>query len=372
MSRAEAMPSEAIVRDSAAIPLAWRARANVDRLWRWEFWPRSIFYAPLVPALALLALRYRSATVWTAANPAMPHGGVAGERKSQILAALPAPWALATELIPLTTGSKRLEQLLRAMDDRDWSFPVVLKPDVGERGAGVRLVRDCDEAAAAISACSYDLVAQPYHPGPFEAGVFYVRQPGATSGSIFSITDKRFPTVTGDGRSSIRRLIWKDTRLRMQAARFLERLGPSAKQVPATGAIVRLAIAGNHCQGTLFADGVHLITPALTRRFDDISRAFPGFYFGRFDVRYRSVESFMAGTDFGIVELNGVLSESTNIYDPTRSLVAAYATLIRQWSAAFAIGAANARAGHRVSGVLELWRLLRSHASRQAPSPLAD
>ena len=59
-----------------------------------------------------------------------------------------------------------------------------------------------------------------------------------------------------------------------------------------------------------------------------------------------------------IIELNGVTSESTDIYDPKNSLWAAYRVLFRQWRLAFEIGAANRRRGVRPAGVAGLIRLL--------------
>jgi hypothetical protein len=51
----------------------------------------------------------------------------------------------------------------------------------------------------------------------------------------------------------------------------------------------------------------------------------------------------MRGDDFAIVELNGASSESTNIYDPSRSLFQAYRTLFRQWALVFRIGPPTVR-----------------------------
>ena len=42
-----------------------------------------------------------------------------------------------------------------------------------------------------------------------------------------------------------------------------------------------------------------------------------------------------------VLEVNGVTSEATHIYDPKHSLAYAYKTLFEQWRIAFAIGAAN-------------------------------
>ena len=57
----------------------------------------------------------------------------------------------------------------------------------------------------------------------------------------------------------------------------------------------------------------------------------------------------MAGEDLAIVELNGVTSEATHIYDPSSSIVAAWRTLMEQGSIALSIGAANRRRGCRPS-----------------------
>jgi hypothetical protein len=130
-------------------------------------------------------------------------------------------------------------------------------------------------------------------------------------------------------------------------------------------------MAGNHAQGTTFTDGAHLLTPALERRIDEIARAFPGFYIGRFDIRYREVSAFTAGQDIAIVELNGATAESTNIYDPGVTLVAAYRQLFLQWRLVFAIGAANRARGALVTPTRRLLAMLTAHVAGPAAA-LAD
>ena len=135
---------------------------------------------------------------------------------------------------------------------------------------------------------------------------------------------------------------------------------------------MRLAVAGNHCQGTMFRDGAQLLTPELETTVESIARRYAGFYFGRFDVRYDDVESFKAGRGFKIIELNGVTSESTNVYDPTWSLLSAYRTLWKQWSLAFRIGAANRERGHQTSSLRALLRAARDHYHRRQVESLSD
>jgi membrane protein DedA with SNARE-associated domain len=352
-----------------------RARlwAGISRLWRWEFWPAWLFYIPLIPWLAWLAVRHRGITTPTAANPGIvPHGGVVGESKFEILSKLPPEWIVPSALIAPAAVAERVAALLCAVAERGWEFPLILKPDAGQRGAGVRLVRDSSVAARYFDEHTQAVVAQAYHPGPFEAGIFYYRMPGAASGRIFSITDKLFPVLTGDGVSTVESLIWRHPRLRMQADTFLARMNGQAQAVLRVDERLPLAIAGNHCQGTLFRDGSHLITPALEEAVDAIARRFDGFFFGRFDVRYRDVEALAAGQGFAIVELNGVTSESTNIYDPTWRLGRAYGVLLRQWSLLFEIGAKNRSLGRPASRLRAVLRDVRTHYRERAANLGSD
>jgi membrane protein DedA with SNARE-associated domain len=345
---------------------------NLAKIWHWEFWPTWLFYLPVVPWIGWLMLRYRSVTVWTAANPGIPHGGVVGESKFDILAQLPSAWIVPTALLPPATLDERVRLFNRIMATRAWTFPVILKPDVGQRGDGVKLARCLDDVRAYLAIQPSAVVVQTYHPGPFEAGVFYARIPGESTGQIFSITDKRFPVLVGDGSSTIEELIWAHPRYCLQAEVFLTRHAKQKDRVLDEGELFRLALAGNHCQGTLFLDGAHLITPELKRRFDAIAQSFDGFFFGRFDVRYSDVDGFKCGEDLAIVELNGVTSESTNLYDPNRCLFSAYWILFRQWSLLFRIGDANQRRGHVATPLTTLARLIATHFFHQPASVLAD
>lgn len=350
-----------------------RLMAKVSKLWRWEFWSTWYFYIPLYPWILWLAIRHRGLTVPTAANPGIANGGgFIGESKCDILSKLPAEHVLPFTRIEPGETPERLRALERIMSDRGWQFPLILKPDSGERGTSVRLVKDAIFAATCFDGMRTTVVTQVYHPGPFEAGIFYYRMPGEGRGRIFSITDKHFSYLTGDGVHNVEQLIWRHPRYRMQASRFLARLGAESDRVLAEGERLRLAMAGNHCQGTLFKDGAHLITPELESAIDAVAQAFEGFYFGRFDVRYSDVDAFRAGRDFKIIELNGVTSESTNIYDPDWSILRAYATLYRQWAILFAIGAANRKRGVEPLRLGEILRATRDHYRKRKLDPMAD
>ena len=318
----------------------------------------------------MVALKHRSATLFTAANPAIPGGGVVGESKHAILRGLagsPAHVARHRLIRACLRPAGRLSQADAFMTAERLELPIVLKPNVGERGAGVAIVRTREELAAYLDAAVTDTIVQEYVPG-VELGVFYVRRPAARHGWILSVTEKHLPAVTGDGCRTLERLILDDARAVGMARFHLRRQSARLNEVPAAGETVSLGDCGSHCRGALFLDGARLRTPAVEAAFDGIARRYDGFYFGRFDVRAPSAEAFARG-EFSIIELNGVTSEPTHIYDPAVSLAAAYRALFEQWSLAFEIGAENARRGAHVTPP---WALLRqSIATMRRAGPAA-
>ncbi|HTL28872.1 MAG TPA: hypothetical protein VL282_06625, partial [Tepidisphaeraceae bacterium] len=343
-----------------------RLAATIARIWRWEFWPAWLFYIPTAIYIAYLSIRHGGFNVITAANPAIPLGGFVGESKCEILRQLDA-----TFVVPFARVTSAGE-LYPLMNDRGWRFPIILKPDVGERGASVRRISNLAQAEQYLAGHPGPTLVQPFHPGPHEAGIFYYRLPGAARGEIFSITDKILSELIGDGTSTFEELIWRHSRYRMQATVFLKRHAEHKDRILQNGERFLLAMAGNHCQGTMFRDGIHLVTPKLAARIDQIARSFEGFFIGRFDVRYSDVAQFMAGKDLAIVELNGVTAESSNIYDPRASLLAAYRTMFRQWRILFAIAKTNIARGHCPAGHCEMLRALFRHYINRRPDPLAD
>ncbi|HEY8901296.1 MAG TPA: VTT domain-containing protein [Chthoniobacterales bacterium] len=346
---------------------------RVQRWVQWEFWPAWLFYLPIGANYVRLALKYGGFNVPTCANPGMFTGGLIGESKFATLADLQrtSPEWTANSFL-LAEGGERLAHLEALVASGQLSFPFVLKPDVAQRGSGFKVVRSMADAGAYLSTVDVAIVAQEYIRGPQEIGIFYYRLPHEHEGRIFAITEKIFPVVFGDGRRTLEELILADARAVLLADVYLRRFASERARVPAFGEAVRLVEAGNHAQGCIFQDGMHLWSAGLERRIDDISRALPGFFIGRYDVRFESVAELQSGGGFSILELNGAASEATSAYDARKSLGEAYRLLFQQWELVFAIGAANRRAGHRADSLGALWTELRRYRQRSTCHPLAD
>lgn len=332
-----------------------------------EFWPMWRFYPPVALHYAWLAIRFRSLTLPTAANPTIFCGGFVRESKSQILGLVPdstrgwiSPWTTLERRSDSTLDGE-VERALEAMREAGLGLPIVAKPDVGQRGAGVRLVETESDLRDYVAAFPVGerIIFQRLVPFEHEAGVFYVRRPDEERGSIFSLTLKYFPFVVGDGARTLRELILADERARIIPDVYFRRHEARLDERIPAGEKVRLVFAGNHAQGAIFKDGRDKVTPELVARFDEIGRSIPGFHFGRFDVRFRSLEAFQRGEDFQIVEINGAGAEATHIWDARTTLGEAYATLFRQFRILFEIGEANRRLGHRPVGPRALLRAIR-------------
>jgi membrane protein DedA with SNARE-associated domain len=355
-----------------------RLKRLITRLQRWkhwEFWPAWMFYPPVAVYCLWLAIKHRGLTLPTAANPGIFSGGIIGESKMATLQKLmesSPEFTADAELITGSTSEERLRALRKICLRRGIDYPFILKPDVGQRGVGVKLIRSAEQATDYLKQTGAPLIVQRYACGPYEAGVFYYRFPHESRGHIFAITEKIFPALAGDGRSTIFELLWADPRARFMAAKYLERLNGREDDILAAGQSLRLVEAGNHAQGCIFRDGIRFSTPALAECIDSISQKIPGFYIGRYDIRYSKEEDFRAGTNFDIIELNGAASEATSIYDARNSVFTAYRTLFRQWDLVFAIGAANRRNGWAPTRAGALWQKWREYSRHAATYPAAD
>ena len=349
--------------------------ARLGRWRRWEFWPAWLFYPPVAVYCLWLAVKHRGLSSPTTANPGIFAGGMVGESKMITLRELMSTspeFTAQAELLAGATVEERLASLREILQRGGIDYPFILKPDSGQRGEGVKLIRNETQALEYLRQTPAPLLAQRFAEGPGEVGVFYYRFPHEPTGHIFAITEKIFPVIIGDGKSTVAELIWQDPRARFMAAKYLQRFHEREKEMLAAGETLKLVVAGNHAQGCIFRDGMRLATPALTERMDAISQKLTGFYVGRYDLRFSSEDDLRAGKKFQIIELNGASSEATSIYDARNSLLAAYRTLFRQWDLVFAIGAENRRRGCVPAKLPLVWKKWREYHRIAAGYPAAD
>jgi len=336
---------------------------SADKISWFEFAPARLFYTPVALYCGWLSARHMGPTLITNCNPSLPYSGLVGESKNTVLNALNGDarkW-VSPYVSCMRWGGEG--GLARSVDDADHalkaenlSLPLVAKPDIGMRGAGVQLVKTQKSLDAYIKSFppGANFMLQALIDEEGEAGVFYVRYPGEKRGKIISLTLKYFPRVYGDGKQTLRQLIMADTRAGKVPHLYLERHKNRLDEIIPHGEGIRLAFAGNHCRGTIFRNGNDQITEGMTRAFDSIAASMDEFYVGRFDVRFGDFEAFQRGEGFKIIEINGAGGEATHIWDSRTTLPQAYATLMKQFKHLYAIGSANRKRGHKPTSLRQL------------------
>lgn len=331
-----------------------------------EFWPTWLIYIPVGVQWLLLSIRYRSLSLPLIANPAVPLSGMVGVAKSAVFEAAGEsarrwilPWCL------YEVSSEELEQqsllALQVIKQTGLEFPLVGKPNIGCRGAGVKLLENEQELEAYIAdfpsgGC---IQFQQLSEWDAEAGVFYVRHPDRAGGEITSLTLKYTPYVVGDGSLSLAELVAADPRAGELLHLYKERHADQWHNIIPCDQPYRLVFSASHCRGAVFRDAEELIASDLTQALDKIFEDIPGFYYGRLDVKFQDTENLSLGKNFAIIEINGASSESINIWDRKVGLWTAIRTLLQQYDTLFKLGHANRKRGHKTPGLMALYKAWR-------------
>ncbi len=331
--------------------------------------PAPLFYAPIVIHWIWLALRHWGVALPTSANPHIETGGYIGESKARCLAMIGAAHANHVARYVALAGGRSPADVAAAMAQSGIALPAIVKPDIGWRGFGVRLVATPENLAAYLVEFPAEaaFIVQEFIPYAGEIAILYARRPDEATGRIFSATFRYYPQVVGDGRSTMRELIvangrtrWKLDYLEGVAADHLALVKDRLDTVPAPGECVRLSIIGSNRVGGLYIDAASYVTDALAGKIDAIARSMPDFHFGRFDIKFRDIDALARGEDFWIVEVNGAGAEAIHVWDPDKSLLEAYLALFRQNALLFEIGARNRALGFTPTSIVEILAHIRA------------
>ncbi len=311
------------------------------KLKSWEYWPFGIVQFPLFIYFAWLSIRSRSLIFFSASNPGIAMGGMFGESKYEVLKKIPEPYIPKTIFIKQPATK---DEIIRRITESGIQFPVIAKPDIGERGFKVKRLQHENAIDVYLAEMKFDFLVQELVDLPLEFGVFYVRFPHESKGNVTSVVAKEMLSVTGDGVSTLQQLILRKDRAKLQWENLKKIFDGKLHDVVPKDKRVELVSIGNHCLGTKFLDGSYLINDSLSLTFDKVSKQIEGFYFGRFDLRCASIEDLYAG-NFKVMELNGCGAEPAHIYHPGFPLRKAIKVLFNHWRNIFLISRENVKRG---------------------------
>ena len=331
-----------------------RWRYFLHRLLRFEYWDMKVFYFPVAIYLLYLAAKARSLTFFAATNPAMRMGGV-GYSKHAILSAIEPQFVPPTLFFPATTS---VSAVLARLEQERWLFPLIIKPDMGERGQGVEKLNNHQELEQYLQSFSEAFMLQKFLILPIELGIFYHRFPISGKSAVTSITLKHFLTLEGTGKHTIAQLLEKSPRYVLQLERFRQKQPDLLQKILPKGEQLRLEPIGNHCRGTIFLDARQYISPEIVAVFDRIVQPMQGFYYGRFDLKTESLAALQRG-ELQIMEVNGVASEAAHIYQPGYSLWQAYSDVFQHIFILNRIARENKQLGFRYPSLKTFWRAFK-------------
>lgn len=302
----------------------------------WEFWPMWLAYMPVLPIVLYYVAKTRRWFFFSNVNPLFKTGALMGASKYKILDQIPDKYKPIT--LYFSSYEKDLAYILSKIEEANLNFPLIAKPDVGERGLLVALIQNEKELKSYLDANKIDILIQEFIDLPNECGIFYIRKPSDKKGKIVSIGLKDFLKLKGDGKSTIRELMYSRPRTKIQIKRLEEEGAYDIlDKIPVKGEYYLLEPIGNHCRGTCFIDGNHLIEEKINDLFNEINSEMKEVYYGRFDIKYQSWEKLINGEDLKILEMNGIASEPIHIYDQSVSIFDKYKTFYSLWKVIYEI-----------------------------------
>lgn len=316
-------------------------RRKYIKSFHWEYWPMWMVYFPVSFYYLWLCTKIRSLFFFSAANPTIETGGMFFESKWDIFKLIPQQYYPVTAIVHAGTS---IESTLSKMQENGLTFPVIAKPDRGERGWCVEIVENMEALKNYLARHPIDFLLQQYINFPLEMSIFYYRHPSDEHGRITSVTQKEYLNVTGDGHSTLLELIIKSDRAFLQLERLKKNAAIRLNKIIPQGTNEVLVPYGNHVRGAMFLDKENIIDKELTDLFDLISKQIPGFYYGRFDFKCNSLEELKKGK-LSILELNGSGAEPAHIYQPGYSFFKAQRVLARHYKMMYAAARSNHQTG---------------------------
>ena len=314
----------------------------LSKWFHFEFWPFWFFYIPVYGYGVYLAIKSRSFSYFTTANPCMKFGGAFGMDKMKMLKLIDPKY---TPKGFLSTNNQSVDEIQYMMNSMNFNFPIVCKPNVGERGIGVEKIDSEQDLEDFLKSQNEDTLIQEFIDYPMEFGVFYHRFPISKKDGITSVVRKEFLTIIGNGKSQFGELVKENIRANSRISYLKKKYKSKWNQIIPSGISYKLEPIGNHNRGTKFIDGNYLINDRLTDVFRNIAKPLEGYYYGRFDIKVNSLEDLYEGKNIKIIELNGTNSEPAHIYDPDYSLIKAYKDIIKHMKLVYEIGMENRQLG---------------------------
>ena len=314
-----------------------------EALFNWELWPFALRYLYISPVWLWYCVRSGSLWYFTSSNPTITFGGFEGEGKKEMYAQLP------NGIYPKTVFFQPhvpLEQVLADVKEAGFTFPVCTKPDVGMKGLLFRKIDSELELAIYHNLAPSEYMVQELIAFPLEVSVFYYRYPNREKGVITGFIQKVPLEVKGDGVKTLLQLIQEHPKAKYHEKDLRLKYVYYLNEIIATDVRFQLSYAANLNRGARFINLQHQIDEDLHLVFDALSHT-TNFYYGRYDIKCKSIDDLKKGQQYSILEFNGSGAEPNHVYNAGYSLFGAQAVFLQHWKVLFEISRYNHQQGFR-------------------------
>ena len=347
----------------------WRGRRRhvmMRRHWtRHEFWPQFILAIPPMLHYFWQALIHRSWTLFTLANRGLgADGGLPSgskfEHYTKFLSDKNNPAvasvSVKTLCVPVYENlDTRTENVLALMRENEITFPCVMKPEIGDGGVGVCIVRSREHLRNWLEVNPDAAVLQEFVGGN-EYEIIWSRRPGRADGRIQTVVQKDFVVVKGDGERKLEDLIWADDKGVSNGKLFSKLNFRDANRVLEAGETYALAPIGSRIKGANFVSRPELRSGKLADVIDRLADACGDVHYLVLDIRAASDEDLLDGKNIRITGVKGAGATAGTIFDGYVRMGMAYSRAFRQMSYCFSIGA-EVRDEQGVKPALSTFRL---------------
>ncbi|MDP2189003.1 MAG: hypothetical protein Q8J69_10015 [Sphingobacteriaceae bacterium] len=327
-----------------------------------EFWPAWVLQAALYMQGIPLGW-WRGGLTWFArVNPGMDWGGMLAYSKSDAMLSLPKVNKAAAFTFDWPIAQAVLQEQRLAVG---LSWPLVLKPDQGERGRDVyQLHNELQLSITLQQLPPGKYLLQEFLELPFEFGVFVSKSLRNQQFEVLSLSWKVPLGVMGDGVSTIGELLAQHPRARHYPA-LLAALSAEVKNtVPAANVWRQLHFSGNHCRGAAFFDAQELIDQALNDSMHHVLKEIEGFRFGRLDVLVAQPQDLWHPEAIKVIEINGANAEPAHIYDPKMPFWRMLAEVLRFQRLMWHQARWMQKQGASAPPLRQLWPVLKAYRSQ--------
>lgn len=296
---------------------------------KWQdsgYWVSKHYYWQSMVYYLYNAAKYRSLTFFSACNPSLSFGGMLDDSKTE------AYNIIKDEYLPQTIvydSSIDIQEQLSAIPMR---FPLIVKPNMGYKGYAVRECNDLQELQIYLGQMdmSKEWLIQEYIDYTNEYSIMYYKSPITSEYGITSISDKKYPTIIGDGKSTVKELINSYQNAFVDKHYLNYKWKEKLNEILLSGEEMQLHHIGNYSRGSTFNSVMEENGDELSQAMHRVFKEQNEIYFCRLDIKANSMEDIRNGK-FKIMEINGAKSEPLHIYDPQYRLIDRLKDVRQHW-----------------------------------------